>query len=280
MGRRLKKIGHRKEATVDLGYAKTYQVETPEDCGLLIGKVYGIGARSMQQDSFGISELKMEIIEEKGVLAVLADGMGGLSDGGRASMAAVISCLNYFDTHNMGKDAAGSLVSMARNANIEVKEVLGGSPGESGSTLLAALVRGKELFWLSIGDSRIFLYRDGVLEQITKDHNYAAELQERVEAGEITQEEAFNDPQKDALTSYIGISQLEKIDYSRQSLALQEGDRILLLSDGVYNSLTSEEIIDSMQFSVSRTMMHLGMQIEGKRKKNQDNYTAVMLEIK
>lgn len=280
MGKRLGIFGRKRcEATIDLGYERTYQIETPAECGLLIGKAHGIGTRNKQQDSFGISELKMDIIEEKGVLAVLADGMGGLSGGEKASMATVISCLHYFDTHNMKEDVVKHLVSMVQNANMEVKEALGGSSGESGSTLAAALVKDRELFWLSVGDSRIFLYRDGVLEQMSKDHNYAADLRERVEAGELTPEEAFNDPQKNALTSYIGIRQLEKIDYAKKPIALQKEDRILLVSDGVYNSLTTKEIADSMQFSIGKSMMRLGMQIEGKRKKNQDNYTAIVLEV-
>lgn len=278
MGKRLKRLkGKKEEVTLDLGYEKNYLTEMPAECGLTIGKAHGIGKRSRQQDSFGISDLKEEVIAEKGILAILADGMGGLSDGEKASMATVISCLNYFDTHDMDEDISEYLVSMAENANREVREALGGRSGASGSTLAAALVKEKKLFWLSVGDSRIFLYRDGILEQLSKDHNYAAQLQEKVKTGEITPEEALNDPQKNALTSYIGISLLEEIDYN--TVALREDDRILLMSDGAYNSLTEEEMIESMQFPVGKSMMRIGMQIEGKRKKNQDNYTALILEI-
>ncbi|MCM1039200.1 MAG: protein phosphatase 2C domain-containing protein [Roseburia sp.] len=282
MGRRDRKfLRKKKEVTVDLGYEKTYQIETPAGCGLLLGKVHGIGRRSKQQDSFGVSELKEENIRNNGILAIVADGMGGLSDGEKASMAATISCLNYFETYVAEKKEinADVLVSMAENANVEVKEVLGESDGSCGSTLIAAYVKDKRLFWLSIGDSHIYLYRDGELTQINKDHNYAAALQEKVEAGELTQEEALCDPQRKALTSYIGIIQLEKIDYNEEALTLLEGDRILLVSDGIYNTLTDEEIIESMQMPAGRSMMHLGMQVEGKRKKNQDNYTALLIEI-
>ena len=280
MGRRNGKfLKKQKEITVDLGHEKTYQIDTPEGCGVLLGKVHGIGRRSKQQDSFGVSELKEDNVRDKGILAVVADGMGGLSDGEKASMATVISCLNYFETHSSTENASEVLVSMAENANTEVKEVLEESGGFSGSTLIAALVKEKELFWVSIGDSHIYLYRDEELIQLNKDHNYAETLQEKVDAGEITQEEALHDPQKNALTSYIGIAQLEQIDYNTESLALFEGDRILLMSDGVYNTLTEEEIIDSMQFPIGRSMMHLGMQVEGKRKKNQDNYTMLLIEM-
>ena len=98
-------------------------------------------------------------------------------------------------------------------------------------------------------------------------------------AGVVDAEEAINDPQRNALTSYIGIRVLEKIDYNEKALEAECGDRILLLSDGVYNSVTEEEIIESMELPLGRAMMRLGMQVEEKRKRNQDNYTAIVLEI-
>lgn len=282
MGKRfgiLKQKRKEPQATLDLGYEKAYQIETPESCGVRIGKLHGIGKRNKQQDAFGISDLKEEVIESKGILAILADGMGGLSDGEKASMATVISCLNYFETHDMDEETPVHFVDMVENANREVKEVLGSASGSSGSTLAAVLVRGGEIFWVSVGDSRIFLYRDGGLTQISKDHNYAAQLLEMAEAGEVDAEEALNDPQRNALTSYIGIRVLEKIDYNEKALEAECGDRILLLSDGVYNSVTEEEIIESMELPLGRAMMRLGMQVEEKRKRNQDNYTAIVLEI-
>ncbi len=285
MGKRFGILRKRKreketEATIDLGYEKTYQIETPEGCGIGIGKLHGIGRRNQQQDAFGTSELKEEVIESKGVLAILADGMGGLSDGEKASMATVISCLNYFETHNMDEETPACFVEMAKNANMEVKEVLGSASGSSGSTLAAALVKERKIFWVSVGDSRVFLWRDGELTQISQDHNYAAQLREMVEAGDVDEEDANSDPQRNALTSYIGISSLEQIDYNEEAIEAESGDRILLLSDGVYNSVTEEELADSMQLPLSRAMMRVGMQVEEKRKKNQDNYTAIVLEIK
>ncbi len=282
MGKRFGILKQKKKEmspTLDLGYEKTYLIETPENCGVRIGKLHGIGKRNKQQDAFGISDLKEEVIESKGILAILADGMGGLSDGEKASMATVISCLNYFEMHDMDEETPVRFVDMAENANREVKEVLGSASGSSGSTLAAALVRNGKIFWVSVGDSRIFLYRDGQLSQVSKDHNYAAQLLEMAEAGEMDEEEALNDPQRNALTSYIGIRFLEKIDYNEEALEAESGDRILLLSDGVYNSVTEEEMIKSMKLPLARAMMQLGMQVEEKRKRNQDNYTAIVLEI-
>lgn len=282
MGKRfgiLRRKKTEKEVTLDLGYEKSYQIETPEGCGVRIGKLHGVGKRNKQQDAFGISDLKDEVIESKGILAILADGMGGLAAGEKASMATVISCLNYFETHDMDEETPARFVDMAENANREVKEVLGADSGSSGSTLAAVLVKGRNVFWASVGDSRIFHCRDGVLTQMSRDHNYAAQLREMAEAGEVDAEEVIRNPQRNALTSYIGISSLEEIDYNEEALGAESGDRILLLSDGVYNSVTEEELTESMELPLGKAMMHIGMQVEEKRKKNQDNYTAIVLEI-
>lgn len=275
--KRYKKDRDEKVVTVDLGYENAYRIETPPDCGVSVGKLQGIGKREKQQDSFGVSELKEEVIEDKGILAVVADGMGGLSDGEKASMTTVISCLHYYDTNEDWR--AEKMVSMAQNANNDVKEVLGESNAMTGSTLAAVHIRNRELFWLSVGDSHIYLCREEELIQMNADHNYAADLWEQVEKGEITEEEARNDPQKNALTSYIGIGRLEKIDYNAESVVLLAGDRILLVSDGVYNTLTQEEIMGAMRNPLGKSMMNLEIQIERKRKGKQDNYTALVIEI-
>lgn len=272
-------MGQITEKTVDLGYERNYRIEMPKGCEIAIGKLHGMGARKQQQDAFGISELKEEIIKDKGIMVILADGMGGLSGGEKASMATVISCLNYFDTHEMAEPIPEEIVHMAEYVNCEVRQVLGNRCGESGSTLIAVLVKDRQLYWISVGDSRIYLCRNGELRQLSQDHNYAAVLQEKVDAGEMAQEEALKDSQRNALTSYIGIECLEKIDYETKPHELLDGDRILLMTDGVYNTLSQEEIMDSMQYDIDKSMMHLGMQIEGKRKKNQDNYTTIVIEI-
>ena len=102
---------------------------------------------------------------------------------------------------------------------------------------------------------------------------------ELVNEGKMTLEDAMQDPQKNALTSYIGIDSLERIDQNLTEIELFEGDRILLITDGVYNALSDVEIMNSMEYPAGRAMMHMEMQIEGKNLTNQDNYTALLIEI-
>lgn len=277
MGKRVKRT-KKSERTVDLGMERQYLVEVPPSVGLKVAKLHNIGKRKNQQDSFGVSELKEEILEERGFLAVVADGMGGLSDGEKASMATVISALNFFDTKEFD-EIPDNLTEMAELANQQVKEVLGITKGQSGSTMVCIYIKDHQMFFVSVGDSRILLLRDEELYQLNREHNYEADLMELVNDGQMTLEEALNDPQRNALTSYIGIENLEKIDWNTEPIELFEQDRILLVTDGIYNTLSDEEIIKSMEYPIGRAMMHMEMQIEGKNKANQDNYTALLIEI-
>ena len=275
MGKRIKNI----EKTVDLGMEKPYVFNIPSEIGIAISKLNNVGKRKSQQDSFGISDFDEDTVQQKGILAVVADGMGGLSGGERASMATVISALNYFDTNEM-ENIPVKLREMIENANEQVKEVVGITKGQSGSTIVCVHIMDHQMFFASVGDSRILLIRDGEIFQLNKEHNYEADLLEMVQDGRMTMEEALQDPQKDALTSYIGIDCLERIDQNLTEIELFEGDRILLITDGVYNTLSDAEILSSMEYSAGRAMMHIEMQIEAKNRPNQDNYTAVLIEIK
>ena len=274
MGKRIRQI----EKTVDLGMEKTYMVEVPVDAVIKIAKLHNMGKRKSQQDSFGISDLDADTLNQKGLLAVVADGMGGLAGGEKASMATVISVLNYFDTHDFDK-VPENLQEMVENANEQVKEIVGITRGQSGSTIVSIYIKDYQMFFVSVGDSRILLIRDGELYQLNKEHNYEADLLELVNEGKLTMEEAMQDPQKNALTSYIGIDSLERIDQNLTEIELFEGDRILLITDGVYNALSDVEIMNSMEYPAGRAMMHMEMQIEGKNLTNQDNYTALLIEI-
>ena len=84
-------------------------------------------------------------------------------------------------------------------------------------------LRNGKLFWCSIGDSHIYLYRDGTLEQLNIDHNFGAQLDQMALEGSITQDEALHHPQRAALTSYLGISELTLISGNRMPFQLRKG---------------------------------------------------------
>ena len=104
------------------------------------------------------------------------------------------------------------------------------------------LIRSGELYWCGIGDSHIYLYRDGILRQLNIDHNFGVQLDQMVQEGSITAEEALRHPQRAALTSYLGIQELTLISGNRMPFLLQKDDVLLQCTDGLYRCLSDDSI--------------------------------------
>lgn len=132
-----------------------------------IGKLHAQGKRKSQQDSFFVSQEDM--VATHGLLTVVADGMGGLSDGDRVSQTAVSTMAESF--YNMKGEPTLLLLALLEQANTAVNKLLGPSGrNKSGSTIVAGLIKDKKFYYLSVGDSRICLFRKGVLMQLNREH--------------------------------------------------------------------------------------------------------------
>lgn len=274
------KASQQKSKNVVKGKRSTVKIASSPQSGINIGNAQNIGARENQQDSFGISDVQnKELCSEKGVISIVADGMGGLENGAEVSAIVTSSILNYFNSQKFHSNESIELLNMLMAANNNVNNFLTqNGRGKSGSTVVATLVKDMDMYWISVGDSRIYLYREGRLIQVNREHNYGADLDEQAARGLISVEEARNDPQRHALTSYIGMGELERIDRNIHPLKLKDGDRILLMSDGVFGTLSDEEIVESMSLSVFEAADDVEKKVLMKNKPHQDNFTVVIIE--
>jgi serine/threonine protein phosphatase PrpC len=245
-----------------------------------IGNTHHIGARESQQDSFGISDISnKELCDKKGVFAIVADGMGGLANGGDISAIVTSSMLKYFNENPFHSEPEIEFLNMVGTANEEVNKYLGKDGRvKGGSTVVSAILKNMQLYWLAVGDSRIYLIRNGAIIQINSEHTYGADLDEKVAMGEISIEDAQSNTQRNALTSYLGMGRLEKIDRNIRPLQLLRGDRIILMSDGVFGTLSDEEILSTMDAPTYESAARMEQIILSKNKSKQDNFTAVILE--
>ena len=246
-----------------------------------VGNLHHIGAREEQQDSFAISDCSNgAMVQRKGCFAVVADGMGGLTGGGQVSAIVTSSMLRAFEScPSVGeKQIPELLLVMVQGANRDVLRFLGKARGQSGSTVTAVWILGDRLHFLSVGDSRICLIRGGALTILNREHVYGTELDEKAARGEISLEEARSDPQRKSLTSYIGTDPLKKIDRSVHGMTLLPGDKVLLMSDGVFGTLTEQEILRAAQGDAQVMAEGLQGMILAKRRPGQDNFTAVILQ--
>lgn len=275
--------GEEAELTVRPQYnddIENYVIKTAEGLGLHIGKIHSMGRRDNQQDSFAYSDVENEaVIKEKGILLIVADGMGGLANGAEVSSLIAVSMLQYFDHFMKGDNMAEELKNMVLYANDEVNKYLGEEQlGKCGSTLVATLVKNHQIYWISVGDSSIFLCHDSHIERINPLHNYAQDLKEMVLRGEISEEEAATHPKRATLTSFIGAGTITHISQNEEPIMLSSGDRLILASDGVFGTVSTEEMEDMMHYDVEEAALKLKYLIESKNKRKQDNYTAIIME--
>ena len=262
-------------------YSTAKQMESSKKCPVTVVSIHDIGNRNSQQDSFGLSDLTEENIDKKGVLAVVADGMGGLSDGDKVSQIVVITMLKGFDDSIYSKPPASLLLKLVHDANEEVCNYLGSEKiGKCGSTLVAAIVKDMKLSWISVGDSHIYVFRNDKLVKLNIDHNYAVELDGMVKNGDISLEDALRDPQREALTSYIGKGELELVDQNESAIILESKDRILLMSDGIFGTINENRITEIMKLPLMKACRQLEYEVKLANKTNQDNYTCVVMEVK
>lgn len=243
--------------------------------GISLGKIHDIGRRDYQQDSFG----QTAVLRNTGILAVLADGMGGLSGGERVSQKIVMEVLTFGSTLQANQ-VPTALPGMVAGINRAVNQMLGPKGlYTSGSTVVSALITGNALRWISVGDSRVYLYRDGQLSQLSRDHDLLQDWMPDILEGKRSMAEALRDPNGRKLTSFIGMGELRHVDYNRTPIPLLPGDRVLLMSDGVYGTVSDAEMAAILRDcgSVQLAASHIGQRIMGAALPYQDNYTLIVL---
>lgn len=202
--------------------------------------------------------------------------MGGLADGDKVSQTAVTAMANGF-YHAQGQPGQ-VLLSLLEQANRQVNALLGPDGlRRSGSTVVAALMENSAFHYLSVGDSRICLFRDGALYQLNREHIYPNELYTDGVNGLCPLQDGDDHPKAGGLTSFLGMGELKYVDIPAQPVTIREGDVFILMSDGVYNALTEYELIQALSAPGS-TADALRAAIQAKGYTNQDNYTAVIVK--
>jgi PPM family protein phosphatase len=216
-----------------------------------IGKV-----RTNNEDAYGALEPRdPQPMTQSGWIYVVADGMGGHQEGERSSAYAVETLLNeYYRQPHLPPEKRLRQIFLEINQNLfdYTRENL--QPGErTGTTLVAAVVRGDKLWVASAGDSRLYLVREGGIRQITRDHTLAAEL---VRSGTMTKEEARESKLRNRLSRSIGIESRLEVDVF-PALPLHRGDILLLCTDGLTQYATSETLLASSHGSAREIVEHL-----------------------
>jgi len=200
-----------------------------------------VGCRSKQnQDCYKAGRLSDDTY-----WAVLCDGMGGVSAGGEASFVAV----NYIEdaiTESLteitsSSDVKDFMIDTVQRCNSVVYTL---SRDENnritmGTTIVLAIVRNGVVQIVHAGDSRAYSISKRVIKQITRDHSVVQEL---LDSGKITPQQAKNHPNKNIITSALGVEEKLKTDFNE--FRIRKGDILLICTDGLYNMVSEEDIVN------------------------------------
>lgn len=211
--------------------------------------------------------------QQKGDLFIVADGMGGHQAGDIASQTAVtiISHEYYADPNT---DVQASLTSAIEKANAYIYQDAAQNINRAGmgTTVVAAVIRGRELYLANVGDSRAYLMRQGKVTQVTRDHSFVAE---QVRAGLLTLEQARAHPQRNVITRALGSRPEVQVD--TYAYELQPGDMLLLCTDGLSEYVREDDLLTILsQYSPEEAVPRLIALAN--RRGGADNISAIVIQ--
>lgn len=240
------------------------------------------GTRESQDDDYAFCELERRFDGIDGLLLVLADGMGGYKGGAIASRRVTEAFVEHFCMCRGTVEER--LISSLRASERHLQEEIARSEqslAEMGSTLIGIVWTREGAQWVSVGDSAIYLYRDGQVQRINEDHSLAPLLDEAASRGEITPEEAATHPDRGVLRSALTRDPLALYELRGQSYGLQQGDVLIAASDGLA-SLDSVKLAGKIEVNAdkpaSRIADALLVAVHEVRKAKQDNTTVAVIK--
>ena len=231
--------------------------------------------RSQNQDYYDLGEL-----DDGSVLAVVCDGMGGAKAGNIASRLAVevfVEEVHRMMDKRLSDDDVEKMLCEAvalSNSAVYDHSRLSEEYVGMGTTLVAALLRGKTAFVVNVGDSRAYHLSSGGIRMITVDHSVVEMM---VQRGEITREEAKNHPVKNLITRAVGTEPFVRCDAFRRQM--RTGESVLLCSDGLSNMLADQEILFEVEHGADRSDCCKRLLQIAESRGAPDNVTVVLVTV-
>ena len=220
-------------------------------------------------------------VMKKDKVFIVADGVGGNNSGEIASRLAVNEIANYVETHPLREIQSVEQVQdyfedCLKNANFKVLELSQRIEANKGmaTTVVCAYVQGNTIYIINVGDSRAYVFRDDVLQQITEDHTYVNTL---LKAGLISEDEAMNHENKNMITRAVGADYTVVADFF--SLPIRADDIVLICTDGLYGEVGEEQLITVLKEEKSMTDICNELVEMANENGGSDNITMVVLKV-
>lgn len=237
------------------------------------------GRRKFQQDNYDFVSNNMAS------MAVVCDGMGGLTDGDWASYIAVQLLRKHFDRLNIYDNIPDFFKNEIKHLDDVVCKLVDDKNKKiiTGTTFASAIIVENRLYIGSIGDSKVYLYsnRNNTLRCLTREHTYRLVLDEKRINGMIDNSEYMAELEKaESLVSYLGVGHMEYYDVNEEPYVLENKDVVIVCSDGIYKGASENDILMAIRehtepYGITEYILNL---IENKNYKSQDNATIVVME--
>ncbi|MBQ8084769.1 MAG: serine/threonine-protein phosphatase [Lachnospiraceae bacterium] len=216
---------------------------------------------------------KYECESSDSILAAVFDGLGGEMNGDVASKIAAEK-LAFIS----GDDFTQKVYRYIEETNREI--ALYDIHNYMGTTFAAFYTKDEQYYFYNVGDSRVYMLRDGVLEQMTQDHNPVRRMQKE---GILTKEQADRHPQRNALSRFLGLKDQGMVInpecYAVEGISAKQGDRILLCTDGLSELVSDEDMAHILSYGNSNNetvemLLNAALDAGGK-----DNITVVLIDV-
>lgn len=239
------------------------------------------GARPYQEDSFGYSNIiDSNTVTNKGILAILSDGMGGLANGKSVADYVVQASIAMFDSLNPKDNISEQLENIVRYINDSVcEQYAADGSSKAGATMVFAYIFKNRIYWITVGDSRLYCYRNGHLLQMNEDHDYKNQLyREYINEGGNLQD-IESDTQKDSLVCFIGKKEIPYVDLSLTGYKIKPNDIYVLCSDGIYNGISQETMKELLSNNDAQEASDkIVSNVLSSRFPGQDNMTVMVIK--
>ena len=220
---------------------------------------------------------------------VLADGMGGHAAGEIASLILVTEVFaelkfKLADLKKHEEHIPAILTNAAMTSNACIRDYVSENPRNygMGATLVAPLLIEDRLYWISVGDSPLYLQRGGEIRQLNEDHSMAPEIDRMVSSGLLSPEEGLDHPDRNCLRSVLFGESVAKIDCPQDPFQVQEGDIILVASDGL-QSLRDAEISAVLRENEERSATEIAFAllktVNALKDPDQDNISISIIKV-
>ena len=214
--------------------------------------------------------------DPRGRFFIVADGMGGHAGGQEASKIATETLSDYLEQHWDSDLDSETLLHQGveeANAKIIADQQSHPSRAEMGTTIVAVIFRLEKCWCVHVGDSRLYLWRENDLSPLTEDHTWVAWA---LKSGSISPAEAQIHPWRHVLSQCLGRKELHSIDID--ILNIQQGDRLLLCSDGLTGEVSEEEITTYLQKAETCEEAVTQLIKTAKQNGGSDNITVIVIE--